>query len=278
MTGAHMSGAAAARAGRREWIGLALLALPTFVVAIDLFVLLLALPGLSADLGADGVQQLWITDVYGFLLAGFTVTMGDRIGRRRLLVAGAAAFAAASLLCAYAGSVEALIGARALLGVAGAAIGPATLALIGDMFPDRRQRATAFGVWGGVYTLGALAGPVIGGALLARFWWGSVFLVGPPVMAAALLASRWVLPRTPRARRAGRRRGWMWSVWCCRWRPCCRSCTRSRSWRAADGRSGRWPRWLRGRCAGRCSCGGSGGCATRCWIWACSVIDRKSVV
>lgn len=183
---------------RRSWLGLAVLALPTFVVAIDLFVLLLALPELSVDLGADGVAQLWITDVYGFLLAGFTITMGtlaDRIGRRRLLTVGTAAFAVASILCAYADSVWLLITARALLGVAGATIGPSTLGLIGALFADPERRARAFGVWGGVYTLGALLGPVIGGLLLARFWWGSVFLLGVPIMVVALLLGRWLLPR-----------------------------------------------------------------------------------
>jgi DHA2 family multidrug resistance protein-like MFS transporter len=194
------------RAGRREWTGLAVLALPTFVVAIDLFVLMLALPSLSADLGANSVQQLWITDIYGFLLAGFTITLGtlgDRIGRRKLLMIGAVAFAIASLSCAYATSVWMLIAARALLGIAGATISPCTLALIGTIFRDPKQRATAFGVWGGVFTLGAIFGPIIGGALLARFWWGSVFLLGPPIMVLAIVLGVWVLPEY-RDSRAGR--------------------------------------------------------------------------
>jgi MFS transporter, DHA2 family, multidrug resistance protein len=187
----------ATRAGRREWFGLALLALPTFVVAIDLFVLLLALPRLSADLGADSIEQLWVTDIYGFMVAGFLVTMGglgDRIGRRRLLLIGAAVFALASITAAYSVNPETLIATRALLGIAGATLGPSTLALIGSMFRNPKQQAAAFGLWGSVFTLGAILGPVIGGVLLEHYWWGSVFLAGVPVMALVLIFGRTALP------------------------------------------------------------------------------------
>src|SRR6266498_4480630 len=131
------------RAGRREWIGLAVLALPCMVYAMDLTVLNLAVPHLSADLRPSSVQLLWIVDVYGFVLAGSLVTMGtlgDRIGRRLLLLAGAAAFGACSVLAAYATSPGMLIAARALLGVAGATIAPSTLSLIRNMFADPGQR------------------------------------------------------------------------------------------------------------------------------------------
>src|SRR5687768_17321698 len=127
------------KAGRREWIGLAVLALPTLLLSLDVSVLYLALPQLSADLGADSTEQLWILDIYSFLLAGFLVTMGtlgDRIGRRRLLLAGAVAFAAASLLAAFSTSPEMLIVSRAALGVAGATLMPSTMALIRNMFSD----------------------------------------------------------------------------------------------------------------------------------------------
>jgi DHA2 family multidrug resistance protein-like MFS transporter len=194
------------RAGWREWLGLAVLGLPTFVVAIDIFVLLVALPHLAADLRADSVEQLWVVDIYGFLLAGFLLTMGtlgDRIGRRRLLLVGAAAFGAASVLTAYATSPAMLIGARALLGTAGATLMPSTLALITTMFQDARQRASAIGLWGGMFTLGALAGPVIGGVMLVHFWWGSVFLLGVPVMGLLLLTGPRLLPEY-RDRAAGR--------------------------------------------------------------------------
>ncbi|HYU05357.1 MAG TPA: MFS transporter [Jatrophihabitantaceae bacterium] len=192
-----MLSSTAAAASRREWFGMTTLLLPTFVVAIDLFVMLLALPKLSADLGADSNQQLWITDMYGFLLAGFLFTMGtlgDRIGRRRLLLYGAAAFAAASLLAAYAVNPGMLIAARALLGVAGATLGPSTLALIANLFRDPKQQAVAFGMWGMTFTLGALLGPILGGVLLEHFWWGSVFLVAAPVMAVVIVVGPTVLP------------------------------------------------------------------------------------
>jgi DHA2 family multidrug resistance protein-like MFS transporter len=200
------AGGAPPGAGRREWFGLAVLALPTFVVAIDLFVLLLALPTLATDLGANSNQQLWITDIYGFLLAGFLVTMGtlgDRIGRRRLLLIGGTAFAAASVLSAYATSPGLLIAARALLGIAGATLMPSTLALIATLFQNPKQQATAFGVWGGTFTLGALVGPVIGGVLLAHFWWGSVFLLAVPFMALLLILGPKLLPEF-RSGQAGR--------------------------------------------------------------------------
>src|SRR3954453_23916874 len=138
------------RAGRRESIGLAVLALPALLVSIDVFVLLLALPILSAALGVSSTQQLWIMDIYGFMLAGFLVTMGtlgDRIGRRKLLLIGAAAFGAASVLSAFSTSAEMLIAARAILGIAGATLAPSTLSLISAMFRDPKQRALAIGVW-----------------------------------------------------------------------------------------------------------------------------------
>ncbi|MDX6741581.1 MFS transporter [Actinocorallia sp. A-T 12471] len=197
---------AAPKAGRREWIGLAVLTLPTFLVSIDLFVLLLALPNLSADLGASSTQQLWINDVYGFLLAGFLLsmgTLGDRVGRRKLLLVGAVAFGVVSVLTAYASSPEMLIVCRALLGVAGATLMPSTLALIGTMFADDGQRARAFSLWGGTFTLGAIVGPLLGGVLLAHFWWGSVFLLGAPVMLVLLVVGGRVLPES-RNEAAGR--------------------------------------------------------------------------
>ncbi|HEV2780617.1 MAG TPA: MFS transporter [Actinophytocola sp.] len=185
------------RAGRREWIGLAVLALPTLLFALDIGVLFLALPHLSADLGASGTQQLWVTDMYGFLLAGFMLTMGtlgDRIGHRRLLLAGAAAFGLASILAAYAPTAELLILARGLLGIAGATLGPATLALISSMFSDGRQRGIAISLWGACQFGGAALGPVVGGLLLDHFWWGSVFLLGVPVMVLLLAVGPVLLP------------------------------------------------------------------------------------
>jgi MFS transporter, DHA2 family, multidrug resistance protein len=197
---------AAQRAGRRQWLGLAVLALPALLVALDIGALFLALPHLSAELGATGTQQLWITDIYGFLLAGFLITMGnlgDRIGRRRLLLIGAAAFGVASVLAAYSTSPQMLIGARALLGVAGATLGPSTLALISNMFGESRQRGVAISVWAACQFGGAALGPVVGGLLLERFWWGAVFLLGVPFMALLLVVGPRVLPEF-RAPAAGR--------------------------------------------------------------------------
>ncbi|GAB3145066.1 MFS transporter [Micromonospora sonneratiae] len=185
------------RAGRREWIGLAVLALPTLLVSLDMSVLFMALPQLSADLGADATGQLWILDSYGFLVAGFLVTMGtlgDRIGRRRLLLIGASAFGAASLLAAYADSTEMLIAARAVLGIAGATLMPSTLALIRSMFHDTRQRSVAIAVWMSCFMAGNTIGPLVGGVLLEWFWWGSVFLAGVPVMAVLVLTGPALLP------------------------------------------------------------------------------------
>ena len=192
------------RAGRKEWVGLAVLALPSLLVSIDLFVLLLAVPRLSDDLGASSTDQLWIIDVYGFLLSGFLITMGavgDRVGRRRLLFGGAAVFGVASVMAAYADSPAMLIAARALLGIAGAAMGPTTLALITGMFPDPKQRATAIGVWLMSLMGGSAIGPVVGGVLLGHFWWGSVFLIAVPAMVLLLALGPALLPKDRPERR-----------------------------------------------------------------------------
>ncbi|MEU4248528.1 MFS transporter [Amycolatopsis sp. NPDC026612] len=186
-----------ARAGRREWIGLAVLALPTLLVSLDVFVLILALPKLAVSLHADSTQQLWIMDTYGFMVAGFMVTMGtlgDRIGRRKLLLIGATAFGAASVVAAFSTSAAMLIAARAALGIAGATLAPSTLSLIGTMFTNPRQRAEAIGIWAGCFTVGAIVGPMVGGFLLEHFWWGSVFLLGVPAMVLLLVIGPKLLP------------------------------------------------------------------------------------
>src|SRR5918996_2702674 len=195
-----------ARATSREWIGLGVLTLAALVYAMDLTVLHLAVPRISAELRPSSVQLLWIVDIYGFLVAGCLITMGtlgDRIGRRRLLLGGAAAFSAASLLAAFAVSAEMLIGTRALLGLAGATLLPSTLALIRNMFVDPKQRAVAIGIWAAVFSAGTAIGPVIGGTLLDSFWWGSVFLLGLPLMAGLLAFGPVLLPefRDPNAGR-----------------------------------------------------------------------------
>ena len=187
----------AARAGRREWIGLAVLALPTLLLSLDMSVLHLAVPHLAADLRPSSTELLWIIDIYGFMIAGFLVTMGtlgDRIGRRKLLMIGGAAFGVASAAAAFATSPAMLIGARALLGVAGATLMPSTLALISNMFRDPRQRGTAIAVWMSCFMGGMVIGPVVGGLLLSVAWWGSVFLLGVPVMVLLLATAPKLLP------------------------------------------------------------------------------------
>jgi DHA2 family multidrug resistance protein-like MFS transporter len=185
------------RATTRQWIGLAVLALPSLLVSIDVSLMLLALAHIGAALGADSAQQLWIMDIYGFMLAGFMITMGtlgDRIGRRKLLLIGAAGFGAASTLAAFSTSAAMLIAARALLGVAGATLSPSILALISNMFRDPRQRALAISIWLVCFMSGMAVGPLVGGAMLEVFWWGSVFLLGVPVMLLLLVAGPLLLP------------------------------------------------------------------------------------
>src|SRR5918998_3676204 len=193
----HVTDNTAPRAGRREWIALAVIALPCLLYSMDLTVLNLAVPRISADLEPTSAQLLWIVDVYGFVAAGLLVTMGtlgDRIGRRRLLLIAAAAFGLASVLAAFSTSAEMLIFSRALLGAAGAALAPSTLSLVRNMFLDPGQRTVAVGVWITSFSVGAAIGPLIGGALLHFFWWGSVFLAAVPVMALLLLVGPLLLP------------------------------------------------------------------------------------
>jgi DHA2 family multidrug resistance protein-like MFS transporter len=192
------------KATRREWIGLAVIAVPCLLYSMDLNVLNLAIPQLTADLQPSSTQLLWIADVYGFLLAGFLTTMGtlgDRIGRRRLLMIGAAAFAAASVLAAFSRSAEMLIISRGVLGISAATLAPSTLSLIRNMFLDAQERTTAIGIWVGCFSAGGVVGPIVGGILLETFWWGSVFLIAVPLMVLLLILAPKLLPefRDPQA-------------------------------------------------------------------------------
>ncbi|NSC20806.1 MFS transporter [Streptomyces albus subsp. chlorinus] len=190
---------ATGKAGPREWAGLVVLTLPVLLIAVDLTVLGFAVPALSEDLAPSSTQLLWLVDIYSFVLAGLLVTMGtvgDRIGRRKLLMAGCAGFGLASALAAYAPSAAALIGARVLLGVAGATLMPSTLSLLRGMFRDERQRLVAVAAWGSAFSAGSALGPVVGGLLLEHFWWGSVFLINLPLVVLALIGLPLLVPET----------------------------------------------------------------------------------
>jgi DHA2 family multidrug resistance protein-like MFS transporter len=185
------------RPGR--WLALSVLVLAVLLVAVDATVLGLATPYISEDLAPTGTQLLWIGDVYSFVIAGLLVSMGglgDRIGRKRILLVGATAFGAVSVLNAYASTPELMILARALLGVAGATLMPATLALIRNIFHDPRERSLAVGIWGATASAGTAVGPVVGGFLLEHFWWGSVFLINLPVMAVLVVVGAKLLPES----------------------------------------------------------------------------------
>jgi MFS transporter, DHA2 family, multidrug resistance protein len=192
-----MKSALPSKAGIREWIGLAVLSLACILYSMDLTVLHLAVPHIVADLQPTSVQLLWIIDIYGFFVAGSLITLGnlgDRIGRRRLLLIGAITFSLTSVLAAFSTSAEMLIVSRALLGVSGATIAPSTLSLIRNMFHDSNQRTTAIGVWVSSFSARAAIGPLIGGVLIQYFWWGSVFLLSIPVMGALLILGPKLLP------------------------------------------------------------------------------------
>jgi MFS transporter, DHA2 family, multidrug resistance protein len=187
----------AEKATRTEWLGLFAIALPCMLYSMDLTVLNLAVPALARDLNPSASQLLWIIDVYGFMVAGFLVVMGalgDRFGRRKVLLIGAAAFGVTSIFAAFAQTAEQLIAARALLGVAGATLAPSTLSLISNMFRDENERTFAISMWIASFSAGAVLGPLVGGVLLHYFWWGSVFLAAVPIMLLLFIAGPLLLP------------------------------------------------------------------------------------
>jgi DHA2 family multidrug resistance protein-like MFS transporter len=184
----------------RRWLVLATVSAGLLMVSVDTTVLYTALPALTRDLQADASQKLWIINAYPLVMAGLLPgagTLGDRIGHKRMYLAGLALFAAASLLAAFAPSPPVLIAARAFLAVGAAAMLPATAALIRITFDDEHERGIAIGVWGTMAVLGAALGPIVGGLLLQRFWWGSVFLLNIPVVLLALAATAAVVPGGP---------------------------------------------------------------------------------
>ncbi|MEV4313573.1 MFS transporter [Actinocrispum sp. NPDC049592] len=191
---------------RNPRLALALLALPSLLIAIDISVLNVALPRMTADLHPTPTELLWMNDIYGFMVGGTMVTMGtvgDRIGRRRLIVLCAAVFALASAVAAFATAPWMIIVTRAVMGVAGAAIMPASMALIGVIYPDPRKSVSAMGAYMTCFLAGMAVAPLIGGVLVEHWWWGSVFLMGVPVMLLTVLTGPRVLPEF-RAEHPGR--------------------------------------------------------------------------
>ncbi|MGW7358541.1 MFS transporter [Streptomyces sp. NPDC054802] len=185
--------------GANRWVVLFVLCVSLLLVALDATVLHVAVPAVTEDLRPSGVELLWIVDSYPLVCAALLIlfgTLGDRVGRRRVLLLGYGIFGAASAVAAFAPTPDVLIGARALLGVGGAMIMPATLSILRAVFPDRRERATAIGIWTAVAAVGAATGPVVGGFLVENFWWGSVFLINIPLMALIVPAGRWLLPES----------------------------------------------------------------------------------
>lgn len=185
------------RSGAKAWLGLAVLLLPTTLLFLAMTVLFLATPYIAADLTSSSAELLWVNDVYGFMMAGLLVamgTVGDRVGRRKVLLLGAAIFGLASLAAAFAPNIEVLIAARALMGVGAAAVMPSTLSLISNMFANPAQRATAVGMWAASVSVGVALGPLIGGLLLESFWWGAALLIGVPVMALVIIAAPLLVP------------------------------------------------------------------------------------
>ncbi len=181
----------------RRWFALGVLTMAVLIIGVDGTVLALAMPFISADLSASGTQLLWIGDIYSFVLAALLISMGslgDRIGHKKLLLCGATLFGIVSAITAYSSSPEMLIATRALLGLAGATLAPATLALIRGLFPDQRERSIAVGIWASAFSAGAALGPVIGGVLLEHFWWGSVFLINIPGMVVLVVGGLVLLP------------------------------------------------------------------------------------
>ncbi|MEU5307216.1 MFS transporter [Streptomyces sp. NPDC021562] len=186
-------------AGANRWVVLVVLCVSLLLVALDATVLHVAVPAVTEDLKPGAMQLLWIVDVYPLVCASLLIlfgTLGDRVGRRRVLLLGYALFGVASAAAALAPSAGTLILARALLGAGGAMIMPATLSILRQVFPDRRERALAIGVWSAVAAVGAAVGPLLGGFLLEHFWWGSVFLVNIPLMLVSLPVGRILLPES----------------------------------------------------------------------------------
>ena len=168
-------------------------------IVIDNTIVNVALPTLVRELDADVSELQWVVDAYTLVFAALLLlagALGDRYGRRRTLLAGLAVFGAASGLAAFAGGVDGLIAARAVMGAGAACIMPATLSLLISVFTDPRERALAIGIWAATAGLGVALGPVVGGVLLDHFWWGSIFIVNVPLTVVAIVAGPALVPES----------------------------------------------------------------------------------
>jgi DHA2 family multidrug resistance protein-like MFS transporter len=184
---------------RHRWSALAVLMLPVLLISVDNTVLSFALPDISRALQPSGTALLWIVDAYPLVLAGLLISMGslgDRFGRRRLLIIGSIGFAAVSAAAAFAPSTEWLIAARAALGFFGAMLMPSTLSLLRNIFVDRNQRRLAIAIWATGFAIGAALGPIVGGVLLEHFWWGSIFLLAVPVLIPLVVLTPFLIPES----------------------------------------------------------------------------------
>jgi DHA2 family multidrug resistance protein-like MFS transporter len=194
-----VGGSTVATRAWRRWSALALLMLAVLLVSIDNNVLTFALPQIGASLDANGTEQLWMIDIYPLILAGFLVPMGnlgDRIGRRRVLIIGAIGFGLVSVAAAFSPTPEILIGLRAAQAVFGSMLMPATLSLIRNIFTDSKERTTAVAVYASMFSAGAALGPMVGGWLLQHFAWGSVFLISVPILLPMVSLAHWLIPES----------------------------------------------------------------------------------
>ena len=195
----------------RRWLILVVVCAAVFVTTLDGLIVNIALPSLATELGATTRQLQWIVDAYLLVFTGSLLAaggLGDRFGRRRTLIIGLTLFGITSAFAGSVGTPGSLIGARALMGVGAAAIFPATLAIITNVFTDSRERAKAIGIWSAVSGIGVAAGPIAGGWLLEHFWWGSIFYVNIPIVVTTIIATIVIVPeskdrQTPRLDRLG---------------------------------------------------------------------------
>src|SRR5690554_6421550 len=184
---------------RNRWWALAVLMLPVLLISVDNTVLSFALPDISRALQPSGTALLWIVDIYPLVLAGLLIAMGslgDRFGRRRLLLIGSIGFAVVSAGAAFAPNTQWLIAARAALGFFGAMLMPSTLSLIRNIFVERDQRRLAIAIWATGFAIGAALGPIVGGVLLEHFWWGSIFLLAVPVLIPLVALTPFLIPES----------------------------------------------------------------------------------